>query len=99
MQAKGVPCAFCALTPACIGAAFHSVQNWGGGAFCATNYQHLPTTYANCTIPGPNGTSTIATCYNADIKPMCSGNGGVLLPYGHAEYVGMGFLVSGARKG
>lgn len=36
----------------------------------------------------------IANCYNADIKPLCSGNGGVMLPFGSPQYVGLGFLVS-----
>lgn len=38
---------------------------WGGGVFCGTNYKHMPMPTANCTIPLPNGTTTIAKCFNA----------------------------------
>lgn len=71
------------------------LQYWGGGAFCADNYKHLPTVYSNCTIPSVSGTSFItASCYNADIRPMCTNNGDVKLPFGSAPYVGMGLMVS-----
>jgi len=66
---------------------------WGGGAFCADNYKHLPTIYTNCSIPAANGSFVTASCYNADIKPMCSNNGDVKLPYGSAPYIGMGLMV------
>eukprot|EP00877_Chromochloris_zofingiensis_P003759 jgi/Chrzof1/13384/Cz07g31020.t1 len=69
------------------------LQYWGGGVFCAENYEHLPTVFSNCSIPTAAGGSVIANCYNADIKPLCSGNGGVMLPFGSPQYVGLGFLV------
>ncbi|KAF8067194.1 uapA [Scenedesmus sp. PABB004] len=66
---------------------------WGGGVFCGENYKHLPAPTLDCLIPGPNGTTVTAPCFNANIAPMCRDNGEVVLPYGSGPYVGMGLLV------
>jgi xanthine/uracil permease len=66
--------------------------NWGGGSFCGNNYQHLPTT-RRCTIYNATGFPSNSTCFVAQ-QVLCAGNGFVLLPFGSAVYIGLGFLVS-----
>lgn len=61
--------------------------------FCGQNYQHLPTPTMNCLIPQKDGSTVTASCYNADLRPVCTDNGDVQLPFGSGPYVGMGFLV------
>lgn len=70
-------------------------QYWGGGVFCADNYEHLPKPTAGCLIPAANGTMVTAPCFNAEVAPMCTNNGDVKLPYGSGPYVGLGLLVRG----
>eukprot|EP00878_Enallax_costatus_P046839 GHUV01057139.1.p1 GENE.GHUV01057139.1~~GHUV01057139.1.p1 ORF type:complete len:408 (+),score=89.00 GHUV01057139.1:139-1224(+) len=65
---------------------------WGGGVFCGENYEHLPGTVP-CLLPQKDGSTISAMCYNADIRPMCTDNGYVKLPYGSGPYIGMGLLV------
>ncbi|PNW77575.1 hypothetical protein CHLRE_10g442600v5 [Chlamydomonas reinhardtii] len=72
-------------------------KNWGGGAFCADNWQHPPATRA-CFLPAkyPNGTSYLQLnqCW---VGPgvMCGDKTKteVFLPFGSQEYLGLGFLV------
>lgn len=71
------------------------VQYWGGGVFCGENYEHLPATVP-CLLPQKDGSTINAMCYNADIRPVCTDNGYVKLPYGSGPYIGMGLLVSRA---
>ncbi|KAG2500223.1 hypothetical protein HYH03_001801 [Edaphochlamys debaryana] len=77
-----------------IGAGF---KNWGGGAFCADNWQHPPSPRA-CFLPAtyPNGTSYLApnSCW---VGPgvLCGDKTKteVFLPFGAQQYIGLGFLV------
>lgn len=72
-------------------------KNWGGGAFCADNYQHPPAKRA-CMLPAtyPNGT----TYYKPDqcwvgpgVKCGDPTKTEVFLPFGAQQYIGLGFLV------
>lgn len=65
---------------------------WGGGVFCAENTGGLPAAPLDCY----DETGTLlppGTCFQPQIVPKCNGNGEVLLPYGSAEYMGLGFSV------
>lgn len=91
-----LPKRFARLNPnpdATCGAVVHCLQYWGGGVFCAENYEHLPAK-VSCLLPQKDGSMLSANCYNADIVPMCTDNGYVDLPFGSGPYIGMGLLVS-----
>ncbi|KAG2448887.1 hypothetical protein HYH02_006236 [Chlamydomonas schloesseri] len=72
-------------------------KNWGGGTFCADNWQHPPATKA-CFLPAkyPNGTSYLQLnqCW---VGPgvLCGDKTKteVFLPFGSQQYIGLGFLV------
>ncbi|PNW77579.1 hypothetical protein CHLRE_10g442800v5 [Chlamydomonas reinhardtii] len=78
-----------------IGAGF---KNWGGGAFCADNWQHPPAP-TTCFLPAkyPNGTSYLqqsTVCWvGPGIKCGDATKTEVFLPFGSQEYLGLGFLV------
>jgi hypothetical protein len=82
----------CAVTAA--PAALVTMQYWGGGVFCGSNFKHLPMPTADCLIPTANGTMVTAKCFNAETAPKCTNNGDVKLPFGSPPYIGMGFMVS-----
>ncbi len=70
-------------------------QNWGGGAFCADNYLHLPTT-KTCYLPLANGTtSTIPSQCWTGPGALCGDRTKteVFLPFGSQQYIGLGFIV------
>ncbi|GLI64085.1 hypothetical protein VaNZ11_007254 [Volvox africanus] len=73
-------------------------KNWGGGAFCADNWLHGPST-SPCMLPSkfPNGTmlfNRTATCYVAPgLKCGDKTKTEVFLPFGSQQYIGLGFIV------
>ncbi|GLC34611.1 hypothetical protein PLESTB_001242600 [Pleodorina starrii] len=78
-----------------IGAGF---KNWGGGAFCADNYLHGPTStscllpngkYANGTMIYKTGTCYVSPGVNCGDKTKTE----VFLPFGAQQYIGLGFIV------
>lgn len=72
-----------------------ALQNWGGGAFCADNYLHLPTT-RTCYLPLANGTisTTPSQCWTGP-GALCGDRTKteVFLPFGSQQYIGLGFIV------
>ncbi|KAG2433014.1 hypothetical protein HXX76_008741 [Chlamydomonas incerta] len=78
-----------------IGAGF---KNWGGGAFCADNWQHPPAP-KTCYLPATytNGTSYLQQSTQCWVGPgiKCGDptKTEVFLPFGSQEYLGLGFLV------
>lgn len=76
---------------ACVRRGF-SCRYWGGGVFCADNTGGLPAAPMEC-YDEMGAQMPEGSCFSAQIVPNCNGNGEVLLPYGSAEYVGLGFSV------
>ncbi|KAG2448886.1 hypothetical protein HYH02_006235 [Chlamydomonas schloesseri] len=77
-----------------IGAGF---KNWGGGAFCADNWQHPPAAKA-CYLPAKyaNGTSYMqaSQCWvGPGVKCGDATKTEVFLPFGSQQYIGLGLLV------
>ncbi|GIL94312.1 hypothetical protein Vretimale_557 [Volvox reticuliferus] len=73
-------------------------KNWGGGAFCADNWLHGPTT-SPCMLANkyPNGTTLYnkpALCYvTPGVKCGDKTKTEVFLPFGSQQYIGLGFIV------
>lgn len=93
---KVFPPVVCGLVIMLIGISLVGVgiKSWGGGAFCADNYQGLYLPLEGCqTLSTTTGVvTTDVNCYQ-NVPVMCSNNGDVMLPFGSAAYVGLGFSV------
>eukprot|EP00892_Ulva_mutabilis_P007205 jgi/Ulvmu1/4857/UM020_0143.1 len=68
------------------------VKYWGGGVFCAENTFGLPPSSIDC-YDEAGALQPEGSCFGPQIVPDCNGNGEVELPYGSAEYMGLGFSV------